>query len=337
MHIPFNILFVRILGYGYEGVAMAAVMFQLLQPVGICTYLFGTRHGRNRMLENTGAKGIGRTHLSVRREIKTALSSMAGILQYIKLALPGIVIITEWWASEVCIFLAGRLEPNPAYALGAMSIYQSINTFCFMFPIGFSSAASARVGLFLGKADAHRAKVASLVSMGGAMVLSTLMGSILLWTPHDFFPWLFTPDDNVISKTSSTIPFLAIYVFADGMQTTLNGILKGCGMQAIAMPIVIISYWCVGVPLAYYNAFIRNGGSTDCHDAKFCGTAGLVAGMTVGTWTHFIFLSIAVLGTINWRDQVVRTEDRMSLEKDRRTRRTLFSRHGRNDRVKKYM
>jgi len=315
LHIPFNLLFVNVLGYGYKGVAMATVMFQLLQPILICVYLFATDHGRGRMLEHTGAKGIGRTRLRMRNELRIALSSPSGILQYLVLALPGVVVITEWWASEVCIFLAGTLEPDSTYALGAMSIYQSINSFCFMFPIGFSSAASARVGMFLGRTDPRGAKLASFVSMTGAMVLSTIMGCVLMWTPHNFFPWLFTPDENVISATSATIPFLAVYVFADGMQITLNAILKGCGKQAIAMPIVIVSYWFVGVPLAYYNAFILNEGTSQCERSRFCGTAGLVAGMTIGTWTHFILLLIAVLVTINFRKEAVKAQERISLEK----------------------
>ena len=53
------------------------------------------------MLGRKGAGGINRTHLNMRKEIQTALSSLTGILQYLKLALPGIVVITEWWASEV--------------------------------------------------------------------------------------------------------------------------------------------------------------------------------------------------------------------------------------------
>lgn len=314
LHVPFNLLFVNVLGYGYLGVGMATVAFQLLQPVLVCAYLFGTSSGRERMLEKTGAKGIGRTRLSVRREAGRALRSLSGMGDYLSLALPGIVVISEWWASEVCIFLAGRLSPDPAYALGAMSIYQSINSFCFMFPIGFSSAASARVGMFLGKADAAGAKLASHVSVAGAAVLSGALGLALALTPHGFFPRLFTSDSSVVSETASTVPFLAVYVFADGVQTTLNGILKGCGMQKIAMPIVIVSYWLVGVPLAYYNAFIRHGGVTECEDSELCGTAGLVAGMTVGTWTHFVLLLMTVLGAIDFRKQAVNAQQRVSLE-----------------------
>ena len=118
-----------------------------------------------------------------------------------------------------------------------MSIYQSPNSFCFMFPIGFRSAASARVGMFLGKTDPRRARLASFVSLAGAGALSALLSGVLLGAPRAFFLRLFTADARVISETAATMPFLAMYVLADGLQTTLNGILKGCGRQAIAMPI----------------------------------------------------------------------------------------------------
>ena len=67
-------------------------------------------------------------------------------------------------------------------------------------------------------------------------------------------------------------------VFADGVQTALNGIIKGCGRQCIIMPIVLIAYWVGGVPLAYYLAFIRNDGDMSCSDSRFCGDVALVAG-----------------------------------------------------------
>ena len=102
-HVPFNILFVHVLGFGYLGVAMATVMFQVLQPIIMCGYLFGTARGRARVLEATGAKAVGRTHLTFWPEAYAAVTSIAGIKQYLSLALPGVVIISEWWASECVV------------------------------------------------------------------------------------------------------------------------------------------------------------------------------------------------------------------------------------------
>lgn len=317
VHIPFNTLFVKYLGFGYEGVAMATVMFQLIQPFATCIYLFGTAHGRERLLENTGAKAIGRTELDFYGELEAAVTSIAGIRQYVALGLPGVVVISEWWASEICIFLAGQLQPDSNYAVGSMSIYQSINSFCYMFPVGFSSAASARVGLFLGKNDPAKADLASKVSLCGAATLAACMGCILWFTPHDFFPWLFTSDEGVIAETAATVSFSAFYVFADGMQSALTGNLKGCGMQALAVPVVIVAYWFVGLPFAYYNSFIRHEGSSAlCEPGDhFCGITGLVAGTTVGTFVHFLGLLLVYIFAINWNNESYKARERVALEK----------------------
>jgi hypothetical protein len=68
-------------------------------------------------------------------------------------------------------------------------------------------------------------------------------------------------------------------VFADGLQAAFNGIIKGCGRQFIIMPIVVIAYWVVGLPLSYYFAFVQNDGIMECNNTSyFCGDVGLVAG-----------------------------------------------------------
>eukprot|EP00979_Chaetoceros_neogracilis_P012570 scaffold3357_cov268-Chaetoceros_neogracile.AAC.11 len=312
-HVPFNILFVDVLGYGFLGVAAATVLFQSLQPFIICIYLFGTKQGQERVLEAIGAKAIGRDHLSFWKELHCAITSIPGIKQYLSLALPGIVIVSEWWASEVVVFLSGRLSPDPDYALGAMSIYQTINTFFFMFPVGFSAAASARVGLFLGMNNAPAARLSSNVSICFAAILSVVMGSIIMFTPHALFPSIFTADEHVVKMAASTMPFLAVYVFADGVQVALNGIVKGCGRQSIVMPIVIFAYWVVGVPLAYYDSFERHSGTTFCEIGEYtCGVRGLVFAMTTATWIHFLLLLGVVIWAINWEEEVKLAQDRIN-------------------------
>jgi MATE family multidrug resistance protein len=160
-----------------------------------------------------------------------------------------------------------------------MTIYQSINSFCFMFPVAFSIACSTRVGNLLGAGNPKGAAFASKVSIGCTACLSFVLGVLLYGIPHTFLPSLFAPnEEELILETSRTIPLLAIYVFADGIQCALNGIIKGCGRQCIIMPIVVVAYWVVAVPLAYYIAFVRHDGVMFCDDSYFCGDVGLVAG-----------------------------------------------------------
>ena len=315
LHVPCNLFYIYTLGMGYLGCALATVTFQIVQPLIMLIYLFGTKCGSQRVLNATAAEVIGRSRLSFWQEAKTAVTSLSGILQYLGLAVPGIIIISEWWASEISIFLAGRLVPSPELALGAMALYQSMNSSCFMFPYAIGVAGSTRVGNLLGANNARAAAFAGMVNILCAGTVSFVLGGILFVTPHQFFPSLFAPDaDDLILETSRTIPLLSLYVFADGIQCAFSGIIKGCGRQVVAWPVVLVSYWVVGLPLACYLAFIRHGGDMNCH---FCGVESLVLGMTTGTWTHMLLLGVVVLGATDWGKQAIKAQERLSLDQAR--------------------
>ena len=118
LHVPFNWFFIDVLDWGYLGCGIATVCFQFVQMLFVSAYLFGFAHGRRRVLESIGGHAIGRSRLTFWNEFFIAISSVRGYIQYMSLALPGIVIISEWWASETSIFLSGRLRPSPEAALG---------------------------------------------------------------------------------------------------------------------------------------------------------------------------------------------------------------------------
>ena len=309
LHIPLNLLFIHVFHMGFLGVAMATVAFQCIQPIAMCLYLFGTRTGTARIVAHS--HGHTSTSIPFWREATHAME-LAGVCQYLSLALPGIVIISEWWASEVCIFLSGTLLPYPNIALGGMTIYQSINSFCFMFPVGCSVAGASRLSSSLGAGRPSDAALVAQVSVASATLLSTILGTILWWTPRSTFPSYFSSDPSVVAEATSLMPLLAIYVVADGIQSSLNGIIKGCGRQCIVMPIVVFAYWIVGVPLAYYITFVQHDG-TMCDDNYFCGVRGLVTGMTTGTIVHMLLLAIVVVFTTNWNVESNRAQERMKM------------------------
>jgi MATE family multidrug resistance protein len=319
LHVPMNLFFIHVVGLGWLGVGVATTIFQIIQPIVLFTYLKGTRKGRKQLLEHVGAAGIGRQSFSFWTEAKAAVSSISGICQYLTLAIPGVLSISEWWASEVCIFLSGKLRPDADIALGAMAIYQSINSSCFMFPIGASIGGSARIGNQLGSGNSEGAALSSRVCFTLATTLSCIMGSILFFTPHTFFPSFFTSDVDLIEMTSRVLPLLSIYVVGDGMQVALNAIIRGCGRQIVTVPIVVFSYWVVALPLAWSFAFVKSGGKTKCNDDKsLCGVVGLVGAMTIGTWCHFSLLALYSMFMINWELETRLAKERLHLERDKK-------------------
>ncbi|GMI34075.1 hypothetical protein TrCOL_g1343 [Triparma columacea] len=297
VHIPLNILLIQGMDMGYRGAGVATSITQCLGPFLLYIYIFLTPRGATWTVRSMGGDLPRRFGLC--SQFRSACNC-SGVAQYLRLALPGLVTISEWWASETAIFLSGHLVPDPEVAISAMTLYQSINSSCFMFAVGFSVAASSRIGGFLGGGLPSQAKHSMKVCAFGAMCLSGLMGSILFFTDHETFPSIFTSDTKVRAATAATIPLLSLYVFADGLQVTLSGVIKGCGLQCIGAPIVVLSYWGLALPLGYYLAF-KKGGGTNCEEG-WCGVVALTAGMCAGTWLHFLLMLLLVC-CVNWKKE----------------------------------
>ena len=313
LHIPITYFCVYTMSWGYLGCAVATSVFQFIQPLQLIVYLFFTRSGNHRTLDSMGAVGVSRT--SFWNEAQAAIFSLSGLLQYLGLAIPGLIAISEWWASEVLIVLAGRLQPSPELALGAMTLFQSLNSLCYIFPISISIAGSMRVGNLLGANQASAAARASMVTLCSSVAVSGILAIVLVATPHSFFPSLFAPSaTDLIQEASRLIPLLSLYILGDALASAFNGVIKGCGRQAVAVPIVLVSYWVVGIPAGYYMAFIRHDGELRCDDDSnflFCGDLGLVVGSTVGTWLHALLLGMVVLGGTDWKAEAEKAGERV--------------------------
>ena len=56
--------------------------------------------------------------------VRPCRGSVARLPTFLRLGLPGVVNMFEWWASELNILASGLL-PRPALALAALSVYQA--------------------------------------------------------------------------------------------------------------------------------------------------------------------------------------------------------------------
>ena len=301
LHVPANVLFIHRLGYGYLGAAYATSFSQLLGPLLLYCYVFWTPAGRARVVAAMNLPPSS-PPLSLFSGFFAAVLSPRGLCQYLSLALPSLLNISEWWASEIAIFWAGSkaMSADPAVALSAMTIYQSINSSCFMVAVGFSVAVSTRVGGFLGANDPAAARKSARLGSLCAACLSGAIGLLLYAAPHEALPSVLTDDGSVIAATAEVVPLLAAYVFADGVQVALSGVMKGAGKQCAGAPIVVVAYWIVALPVAHYLAFERK-----------MEVVGLVSGMTAGTWVHCGLMCVLVCGCVNWKKEAERAAERV--------------------------
>jgi multidrug resistance protein, MATE family len=120
-HVPLNYLFIFQFGWGYKGAAIATSTSN-----GV---VLAMNVGYLRFWKKDGVDDDDKTSLRTPRENTTTWTgwSVSAATSewrpFLRLALPGILMMAEWWASELNIILAGWL-PDPERNVAAVSIFQ---------------------------------------------------------------------------------------------------------------------------------------------------------------------------------------------------------------------
>lgn len=228
-----------------------------------------------------------------------------GWIPMLKLAAANVVMMMEWWCSEVIIFLSGLLPVDANVNVASMTIFQQTNSICFMLPAGIQMAGSARVGYSLGAGNAKAAHLSAYTAPLVGLALSCTMAIVLLGV-RDHWGKLFTSDEDVVSLVAILLQPLSVYIIADGIQCSLTAVIKGTGKQAVGGPVVLFSYYVIGLPIAVYLAF--NFGLS-------FGVLGLCIGTAIGTWVH-MFIYLYICNCIDWEGEVTIAAQRQNHKDD---------------------
>ncbi|MBN1299856.1 MAG: MATE family efflux transporter [Melioribacteraceae bacterium] len=135
--------------------------------------------------------------------------------------------------------------------LAAHQIAISLASITFMIILGIASAATIRVGNYLGKKDFVELNKASNSSLLIAVIVMASFGVIFI-ALNNFLPTLFIQDPEVTEIASVLLIFAAFFQIFDGTQATGLGILRGMTDVKNPMITAFIAYWIVGIPLAYF-------------------------------------------------------------------------------------
>jgi multidrug resistance protein, MATE family len=214
---------------------------------------------------------------------------------FTKLSLLGLLHVgTEWWAFEIVTLAAGKLGEVP---LASQSVIATADQLMNTIPFGIGVATSARVGNMLGmrnaKGAARSANTAALLSI----VMGTIVLSILMGTRNDFAK-IFNDDTDVVRLTAKTLPWVALFQIADGLNGSCGGALRGMGRQQVGAAVNIISYYCGALPLGIYLAF------------HGWGLPGLWLGQCIALYLVGI-LEWVIVAFSNWDKQVEKAFSRM--------------------------
>ncbi|KAJ3377318.1 hypothetical protein HDU92_008436 [Lobulomyces angularis] len=179
------------------------------------------------------------------------------ILQFLKLGFSGVFqICSEWWAFEIISVASGWIGEAE---LAAQSIVLSSCVCLELISLGIAIGATTSIGNSLGSNLPSVSKIFAISALMVGSIFSLFNSSIFLLA-KDFWGWLWTNEQSVVSIVASIMPVAAIFQFCDGFNVVGAGILRGCGHQDVGALLNIVAFYVVGVPVAMLTAFKLNWG-----------------------------------------------------------------------------
>lgn len=165
--------------------------------------------------------------------------------------------------------------------IDAHGIALSLAAFTYMFGSGISSAATIRIGIYKAQNDWVNIKDAGRSAIKLVMFLMGCCG-VLFLIFRSVLPLTFTNHKEIVEMTSDLLIIAALFQLFDGLQVTVTGILRGLEDVKVPTVIILICYWLIALPLAYFLAFNLQM-------------------ETVGIWIALLVSLIIVALTLYWR------------------------------------
>ncbi|MCP5183683.1 MAG: MATE family efflux transporter [Pseudomonadales bacterium] len=209
------------------------------------------------------------------------------IARLLRIGLPiGIMLFAEAGFFNLIHFLVGLIGVT---ALAANAVAGNLNWMTFVMPSALGTAASIRVGYFVGAGDIAMARFAALTAYRFSFVYALVVGALLLLARHHLVA-LYTADPEVAALAASVVVFIAVYQLADDTQAVAAGTLRGYKDTHVPVMIGIIGYWVIALPV---GAVLANGWL----GATALGIHGYWSGMTVGLTVVALALGIRLVRT----------------------------------------
>ena len=141
-----------------------------------------------------------------------------------------------------------------AAALAANQVVHAIAAVMYMLPAGMTSAVSIRIGQAIGAQEAHRLRAIGLSATGLVLIWMTAFLIVIAVFRNDIARGL-SDDQQVIPLATTMFLTVAFTQFADGLQSTSIGALRGLVDVRIPTAVTLIAFWGVGLPAAYVLGF----------------------------------------------------------------------------------
>lgn len=165
-------------------------------------------------------------------------------------------------------------------ALASNQVMLTVSQLTFMIYYGLGAAVAVRTSYFHGQRD--RRGVGHTVTSGFHLMvmLELLLTGVVVMLRHHLGGW-FTEDTRVSSAVVTLMVPFVIYQFGDGLQIVYSNALRGISDVRPLVPIALLSYIVVALPVSYCFGFVLGLG-------------------LLGVWLSFPF-GLTLAGFLMWR------------------------------------
>ncbi|RYU92315.1 MATE family efflux transporter [Mucilaginibacter terrigena] len=135
----------------------------------------------------------------------------------------------------------------------------SLASMTYMMASGISAAAAIRSGNYFGSGN-HRELRLSAISNYHIVIVFMSCTAIIFTLFNHLLPWIYTSDKSVIHIAEQLLIIAAFFQLFDGTQVVGLGVLRGMGDVNMPTLLTFISYWIIGLPVAYLLGIYFNLG-----------------------------------------------------------------------------
>ena len=255
---------------GAVGAGLGTLLSRIIAPILMIGYFYARREYRDYLerfaLRNYSWREVGQlTRMGLPIALQMFLESSAFV---------GTGIMMGWFGD------------GAKTAIGANQIATTIANCAFMIVMSIGAATTIRVSHCYGARNLGEMTMAAKASYHLVLAWNAFAAAVFLSLRH-VIPTLFTTNAEVIGIASQLLAFAALYQLSDGIQNVSVGILRGIQDVRIIMPIALISYWLLNLPVGYLVGFTLG-----------MGPAGLYIGFTFGLSTAALLMILRIRRSI---------------------------------------
>ncbi|MDS7597600.1 MATE family efflux transporter [Agrobacterium tumefaciens] len=177
--------------------------------------------------------------------------------EVLRLGLPiSITILAEVTLFAAASILMGQIG---TVELAAHGIALQLASIAFMIPLGLSQAATVRIGIAHGQRDFTGLVRAAVTVYLIACIIAICGGILFAVAPQFLAKWFLDaklPEaTEVLAYASGLVVIAGVFQLVDGIQAVAAGLLRGLKDARIPAMLALVSYWPIGLALAWIMAF----------------------------------------------------------------------------------